>query len=122
MRLSKCCDAEVKFGMVDDNVGHGMHEETECSNCGELFPEVYDDEEIPETRSTWVTIHGRKEPGYPSVTFTVIFENVEQLVAKIDKLIEEETDFRKVDVYLEDDSIFDDSEIERLELENIYFN
>ena len=45
MKLSKCCDAEVKFGMVDDNVGHGMHEETECSNCGELFPEVYDDEE-----------------------------------------------------------------------------
>ena len=79
-------------------------------------------EETPKTRSIWVTIHGRKEPGYPSVTFTVIFENVEQLVAKIDKLIEEETDFRKVDVYLEDDSIFDDSEIERLELENIYFN
>ena len=45
MILSKCCDAEVKFGMVDDHVGHGMHEETECSNCGELFPEVYDDEE-----------------------------------------------------------------------------
>ena len=122
MRLSKCCDAEVKFGMVDDNVGHGMHEETECSNCGGLFPDVYDDEETPKTRSIRVTIHGRKEPGYPSVTFTVIFENVEQLVAKIDKLIEEETDFRKVDVYLEDDSIFDDSEIERLELENIYFN
>ena len=45
MILRKCCDAEVKFGMVDDHVGHGMHEETECSNCGELFPEVYDDEE-----------------------------------------------------------------------------
>jgi hypothetical protein len=46
MRLSKCCDAEVKFGMVDDQVGHGMHEETECSNCGELYPKVYDDEEL----------------------------------------------------------------------------
>jgi hypothetical protein len=23
MILSKCCDAEVKFGMVDDKVGHG---------------------------------------------------------------------------------------------------
>lgn len=45
MRLSKCCDAEVKFGMVDDTVGHGMHEETECSNCGQLYPDVYDDEE-----------------------------------------------------------------------------
>jgi hypothetical protein len=45
MQLSKCCDAEIKFGMVDDRVGHGMHEETECSNCGELFPEEYDDEE-----------------------------------------------------------------------------
>jgi hypothetical protein len=45
MTLSKCCDAEVKFGMVDDSVGHGIHEETECSNCGQLFPEVYDDEE-----------------------------------------------------------------------------
>jgi hypothetical protein len=45
MKLSKCCDAEIKFGMVDDRVGHGIHEETECSNCGELFPEEYDDEE-----------------------------------------------------------------------------
>jgi hypothetical protein len=45
MQLSKCCDAEIKFGMVDDHVGHGMHEERECSNCGELFPEEYDDEE-----------------------------------------------------------------------------
>ena len=45
MKLSKCCDAEIKFGIVDDRVGHGMHEETECSNCGELFPEEYDDEE-----------------------------------------------------------------------------
>ena len=45
MKLSKCCDAEIKFGMVDDRVGHGMHEETECTNCGQLFPEVYDDEE-----------------------------------------------------------------------------
>lgn len=44
MRLSKCCDAEVKFGMVPDSVGHGLHEETECSNCGELFPDVYDDD------------------------------------------------------------------------------
>jgi len=48
MVLSKCCDAEVKFGMVDDRVGHGMHEETECSNCGQLFPDVYDDEEDEE--------------------------------------------------------------------------
>jgi hypothetical protein len=46
MKLSKCCDAEVKFGMVDDNVGHGVHEETECSNCGALYPDVYDDEEL----------------------------------------------------------------------------
>ena len=46
MKLSKCCDAEVKFGMVDDAVGHGIHEETECSNCGDLFPKTYDDEEL----------------------------------------------------------------------------
>jgi hypothetical protein len=45
MKLSKCCNAEVIFAMVDDRVGHGMHEETECSNCSELYPEVYDDEE-----------------------------------------------------------------------------
>ena len=45
MILSKCCDAEVKFGIVDDAIGHGMHEETECSNCGQLYPDVYDDEE-----------------------------------------------------------------------------
>ena len=48
MKLSKCCDAEVKFGMVPDRVGHGLHEETECSNCGELYPKVYDDEEVKE--------------------------------------------------------------------------
>ena len=48
MKLSKCCDAEVKFGMVPDIVGHGLHEETECSNCGELYPKVYDDEEVKE--------------------------------------------------------------------------
>jgi hypothetical protein len=45
MKLSKCCDAEIKFGIVDDHVGHGIHEETECSDCGDLFPEEYDDEE-----------------------------------------------------------------------------
>jgi len=45
MKLSKCCDAEVIFSIVDDRVGHGLHEETECANCGELFPEVYDEEE-----------------------------------------------------------------------------
>jgi hypothetical protein len=48
MKLSKCCDAEIKFGMVDDLVGHGIHEETECSNCGESDPESYDDEEEEE--------------------------------------------------------------------------
>ena len=48
MKLSKCCDAEVKFGMVPDEVGHGLHEETECSNCGNLFPEEYDYEEKKE--------------------------------------------------------------------------
>ena len=51
MILSKCCDAEVKFGMVDDRVGHGMHEETECANCGDLYPEVYDDTECAHKKS-----------------------------------------------------------------------
>ena len=45
MKLSKCCEAEVKSVMADDQAGHGIHEDTECSNCGEIFPEVYDDEE-----------------------------------------------------------------------------
>jgi hypothetical protein len=28
MVLTKCCDAEIKFWMVPDSVGHGLHEET----------------------------------------------------------------------------------------------
>jgi hypothetical protein len=55
MKLSKCCDAEVTFGMVDDTVGHGIHEETECSNCGELYPDVYDDEEC-EHENTYIAV------------------------------------------------------------------
>jgi hypothetical protein len=43
MELSKCCDAEVRVVMEDDPVGRGIHETTECSNCGELEPETYDE-------------------------------------------------------------------------------
>lgn len=42
MKLSKCCDAKVRVVMEDDEVGHGMYETTECSDCGELEPEVYE--------------------------------------------------------------------------------
>lgn len=61
MKLSKCCDAEIKFGMVDDRVGHGIHEETECSNCGDLFPEEYDDEE--EKESDLLSFYKDKQSG-----------------------------------------------------------
>jgi hypothetical protein len=64
MKLSKCCDAEIKFGMVDDRVGHGMHEETECSNCGDLFPEEYDDdEEYDDEESDLLSFYRDKQSG-----------------------------------------------------------
>lgn len=42
MKLSKCCDAEIRAVMEDDTVGHGLHETTECSDCGSTEPEEYE--------------------------------------------------------------------------------
>lgn len=67
MKLSKCCNAEVIFAMVDDRVGHGMHEETECSNCSELYPEVYDDEEEDQTTIIKIINHIKKNQSYESI-------------------------------------------------------
>jgi hypothetical protein len=72
-------------------------------------------------REALVTIHGRKEEGYPGHSFHFIFKSVEELITKIDKKIED-LDYRKVDVYVEDDSQFTDEEIANLEKENIMFS
>ena len=71
-----------------------------------------------ETRKAHVTICGRKEPGYPQIKTEVEFDTIDNLIIKIDKAIEE-TDFRKVDVYIENNSDLTDEEIERLENEHI---
>ena len=74
------------------------------------------------TRNVNVMICGRKDPGYPSLNFHVKFETADELIQKVDKLIEEQTDFRKVDVYLDDDSIFTPEELALLEKEYFMFN
>jgi hypothetical protein len=71
-----------------------------------------------ETRKAYVTICGRKEPGYPQIKTEIDFKGIEDLIIQIDKAIEE-TDYRKVDVYIEKNSDLTDDEVERLEKENI---
>lgn len=54
-------------------------------------------------RTTTVTISGRKLPGYPTVTFETQFNSIEDLIMKIDDLIENQApDYGKVDVVVED--------------------
>jgi hypothetical protein len=46
MQLSECCSAETNSVMVDDMVGHGLHEAIACSACGILDPEMYEDRKL----------------------------------------------------------------------------
>ena len=69
-------------------------------------------------REASVQISGRKEPGYPTVSHTVQFSEVDDLLIKIDALIEN-TDWRKVDVAIQDEDQFSGDEANRLEDEFI---
>lgn len=71
-------------------------------------------------RNTRVIIAGRKIDGYPTVNFVLEFSDVDDLIKKIDSLIDD-TGYGKVDVYLEDESIFSKEEIKKLEGEWITF-
>jgi len=66
------------------------------------------------TRTTGVQISGRKIPGYPTSTFKVSFDSIDDLLIKIDKLIEQ-TDYGKVDVAVDGD--FSKEETKRLQAE-----
>ena len=79
MKLSKCCDAEVKFGMIPDRTGHGLHEETECVNCGELFPEVYDDEEDDIVKEYVVDVQRISYASHTTVVKAKSVEEAEQI-------------------------------------------
>ena len=72
-------------------------------------------------REANVTIHGRKIKGYPSMTFRLKFNSIEELLEKIDKAIDE-TDYGKVDAYVEDEDQFSIEEMNSLEKEWIIFN
>lgn len=72
------------------------------------------------SRNIYVQISGRNEPGYPTTSHEVTFEKVEDLIEKIDLLIEQ-TGFRKVDVVADDqDEVLNEEEIETLEVHDIF--
>ena len=71
-------------------------------------------------RETTVYIAGRKIPGYPTVHFNVAFTTAEDLLKKIDFLIDG-TDFGKVDVCVTNEEAFTPEEIKKLETEWITF-
>jgi hypothetical protein len=71
-------------------------------------------------RKTELTICGRKIQGYPQVTFNVKFNNLQDLLDKIDEKIES-TDFGKVDVYVdEEEGKFSPGEVNILNKEWIF--
>ncbi len=72
------------------------------------------------TRTVTGTVCDRKAEGYPRQDFTLSFDSVDDLLIKIDAFLET-LDFRKVDVYLHDDSIFTAEEQDRLEKEWVMF-
>ena len=74
----------------------------------------------PETRQTVIKIAGRKIQGYPSLTFTVEFSDVDDFVKKVDNLING-TDYGKVDVYIDHPEVFTPDEKGRLENEWFIF-
>jgi hypothetical protein len=69
-------------------------------------------------RKTYLQLVNMKEP-YDTAHFAVDFENVEDLIKKIDGLIEE-SGFKKVDATIDDqDGVLVPEEIEQLEDEDI---
>ncbi len=73
------------------------------------------------TRKAYVTICGRKEPGYPQIKTEVEFDTIDNLIIKIDQEIDK-TDYRKVDVFIENNPDITDEESERLEKEGIFIS
>lgn len=73
-----------------------------------------------ETRQTVIQIAGRKVQGYPTLTFTVEFSDIEDFLKKVDNLIDG-TDYGKVDVYIQDPEVFTHDEQDRLENEWFIF-
>lgn len=72
-------------------------------------------------RTVDIQISGRKEPGYPTLSFSINFTTAQDLVEKIDNIIETETDFGKVDVSIDDyDEVLNESEIDFLGKNWIY--
>ena len=62
-----------------------------------------------------IRISGRKENGYPTITRTIEFETLYEFMEKSDLAIDD-TDFGKVDCYVDDyEGVFNEDEISVLE-------
>lgn len=110
MKLSKCCEAEIKTVMADDSTGSGIHETTECSDCGALAPE----EAMTET-DIYIRISDRKAPGYPTWGYVVRFRgDLTEFETKVDGIIDS-LDIRKADVYIDNPEDLTDDEQSSLE-------
>lgn len=72
------------------------------------------------TRQTIIQIAGRKIQGYPTLTFTVEFSDIDDFIKKVDNLING-TDYGKVDVYIEHPEVFTQDEQDKLEDECFIF-
>jgi hypothetical protein len=109
MKLSKCCEAEIKTVMTDDSTGSGIHETTSCSDCGELAPE----EATPEAE-VYIRISDRKAPGYPTWGYVILFRgDLTVFETKVDGIIDD-LDIRKADVYIDNPEEFNEDEQETL--------
>jgi hypothetical protein len=70
-------------------------------------------------RQVDIRISGRKIQGYPTITKTIEFDTLDDFMKKADLVIED-TDFGKVDCYVDNfDNVFNESEVSLLE-ENWY--
>ena len=66
-------------------------------------------------RTVTVQIAGRKDAGYPTLSIDVEFNSIKELITEIDRYIEEETSFRKVDVSIDDyDKVLTNAEADEL--------
>jgi len=105
--IDKLNELENRFS--DDPVGSGIHETTECSECGELAPEISAETEI------YIRVSDRKAPGYPTWGFVVRFQgDLTEFEIKVDQIIDS-LDIRKADVYIDNPEEFNDDEQETLE-------
>jgi len=62
-----------------------------------------------------IRIAGRKEPGYPTTSHSVVFDgDLDEFERKVDSIIDE-LGYHKVDVYIDSPEEFNDDELETLE-------